>query len=389
MSGLGYLTWRYLATHRTTALLLAGSLGLVLFLPVASTWLTARFSAALTERADATPLVAGAPGSALDLVLEGLFFRSTDLPPITAAFWDELAADTDVLAVPVHSRDTARGRPIVATAPEYFEQRGLELAAGEWPLILGECVLGHEVARELGLAPGDRLFSDPRELYDLTKPQAVALRVVGTLARARSADDRAVFTDTKTGWVLDGLYHGHEDVDETTDPRLVLGETDQGTVLSPALLSYHEVTPENAASYHLHATRDELPLSLVLVFPDTQKAATLIENRVNVRESHQVVRARSEVDELLGQVVRVQSLVRSVSLVLGLGTLALGVLVAALSSRLREAEWRALDRLGAPASSAVLLQGSFLALVLLAALAAALAGWFALTVAIPDPTRLL
>ena len=43
--------------------------------------------------------------------------------------------------------------PDIGTTPEYHEQRGLAVAQGTLPLVLGQAALGARTATMLGLAP--------------------------------------------------------------------------------------------------------------------------------------------------------------------------------------------------------------------------------------------
>ena len=61
------------------------------------------------------------------------------------------------------------------------------------PLRLGDAVLGATVADELGLGPGDALFSEVAELYDLSRPPALKMRITGVLAPTGTPNDRAIF----------------------------------------------------------------------------------------------------------------------------------------------------------------------------------------------------
>ena len=133
MSAALYLTLRRLRHEPLGPLLLIGSLALAIVLPLATRTLVARLEVALTARADATPAIAGSAGSALDLVLAGLYFREAGSPPVNAALWDELVAAEGGVAVPILLGASLRGVALVGTAPEYFEQRGLLLAEGDCP----------------------------------------------------------------------------------------------------------------------------------------------------------------------------------------------------------------------------------------------------------------
>ena len=74
-----YLAWRYLAFNRGKTAVLVASIMLIVYLPVALRVLVAQSAAELTARAEATPLLVGARGSALELALNSLYFESA--PP--------------------------------------------------------------------------------------------------------------------------------------------------------------------------------------------------------------------------------------------------------------------------------------------------------------------
>ena len=390
MKAVAYLTLRE-ARHRPGPhLLLIGALALALFLPWTTRALVGRLETALVARADATPLTAGSAGSRLDLTLASLYFREVDLEPVGADLWDELAAEPGGVAVPLRLGASSRGFPVVGTSPEYFEQRGLRIASGELPLIVGECVLGSEVAGTLELGPGSELFSDQDELYDLSVPQALRMHVCGVLAPSGGPDDRAVFTDVGTSWAIEGLAHGHDDVNNPAlDPALVIADLEGNRVLSGAFIPPAEIGPAGLADFHAHGERPDLPLSAVLFFPHTAKARTLVSSRIDLRDGLQMVAPRAIVDEILGVVFRVQRLLDLFSIAVGVTALALGGMIVALSIRLRAPELRTLDRLGAGRAVAAQLVGTQIVGQLLAALiAAALA--VGLTLALmPDLTRWL
>ncbi len=83
MKGPLYLAWRYLVYHRVKTAILVTSIMLIVFLPVGLNVLVGQSAAELTARAEATPLLVGARGSALELVLNSLYFES-DAPETTS-----------------------------------------------------------------------------------------------------------------------------------------------------------------------------------------------------------------------------------------------------------------------------------------------------------------
>jgi len=387
--GVWYLSLQHALHRRGQTGILVACLGVTLFLPAAADVLLARYERDLRARAAGTPLVLGSRGNRFDLTLAALYFRASELEPVPTA---ELARIRDAglgVAVPIHARFTARGHPVVGTSPEYFELRGLAARDGALPLFVGEAALGANVARKLGLGPGEALFSDQKELYDISKPPALKMRVCGVLAEAGTPDDDAVFVDVKTAWILEGLAHGHGDVTKEVDESLVLGRTDDSVTVSLALIEYNEVTPENAASFHVHTGPGALPLTAILVFPPDDKARTVLKARVNAEHEYQMLVPSEVIADLLAFVFRIKSLFDTVTAVLAVTTLALTTLVVLLSMRLRRAEMRTLDRIGASRFTVAKLYATEIALVLVGSALLAGAGVGAASYALPNLLRVL
>jgi hypothetical protein len=74
--------------------------------------------------------------------------------------------------------------------------------------------------------------------------------VVGVLNSSHTPDDRAVFVDIKTAWVIAGLGHGHTDLATTTDQQNILEQRDGTIVASAKVVQYTEITPDNIDSWH-------------------------------------------------------------------------------------------------------------------------------------------
>lgn len=388
MRGVWLLSLRRVRHQRAQTGILVSCLALAAAVPLVSARLVGAWEAGMRARAAATPLVCGARGSPLDLTLAALYLRDNELETVPLSAVADLADGGANLAVPVHRRATAQGLPIVATTPEYLELRGLRAVRGTPPLRLGDCALGAGAARELGLSPGDALFSDLRELYDIAVPPALKMRVTGVLAPTGTPDDGAVFASLGTAWILEGIAHGHGEADRV-DEALVLGGNDERVVLSPALVPHNEVTPENAASFHVHGDDELLPLTAVLVFPADQKAGTILRSRINAAGRWQVVAPATEVDELFAVVFKVKAAFDAVSAVLLATTATLLLLVALLSMKIRAREMATLHRIGCPRGTTARLYAAELALVLGSAAALALMAAAVLSAWSPDLVRLL
>lgn len=367
------LALRHAQHHPARTLVLMGCIALALFVPLVVSVLMARYERELGARAAATPLLVGARGNRFDLALNALYFRQGELEPVPWSEYERLAAEGRGICIPLHVGCTARGRALVATTAEYAELRGLALESGTDPLRIGEATLGAEAAREFALGVGDTLYTDQVESYDIARPPALRLRVVGVYSRAGTPDDGAIFVDVKTAWAVLGIAHGHADV-ATVDEALVLSRAPGSVHLSGAMIEHAELDDETLASFHMHAGPEALPLSAVIVAPFSAKDGTLLRTAVNTGRTYQALVPSDVVADLLGVVFRVKRFFDIVGVVLGATTAILVALVFVLSSRLRAAEMRTLDHIGAPRSTALALHGleltAVLALATLAAVAA-------------------
>jgi putative ABC transport system permease protein len=385
-----YLTARYLAARPGPALALALALALSAALPFVSARLARDFERALTERARATPLLAGPAGSRFDLTLAALYFRPSRLAPVNQALAERLGAEPGLLAIGIETSHSARGLPIVGVAREYFEQRGLRAGSGRLPNWVGECVLGARAARRLGLAVGGRLVSDTDSLLDLAKPPALELSVTGVLASSGGPDDDVILADLETAWAISGLSHAHADPSAGLAPGQLLGKDQTGDlVLSGAFVPDAALSAENRPRFHRHGSAEDLPLTAVLLFPQDHKVATLIETRINSRGPEQIVRPSAVIEELLADVLRIKRLADWLALLLGATTLALALSIARLGLELRAEEARTLAKLGAGAGIGWRLHACYWGAILgvgglLAAALSALA-----VLLLSDPTRLL
>jgi len=371
-----YVAWRYLSFNWARSLTLVACVTLIALLPLSLQLLLDESERQLVSRAESTPLLVGAKGSALDLVMNSLYFGKTVPELISMAAVDRVAEDDLAMPIPLYVRFRARGFPIIGTNLDYFEFRRLRLAAGRSLVLLGECVLGARAAEELGLGPGDPLLSSPETLFDLAGVYPLKMRVAGVLAPTHGPDDLAVFVDLKTTWVIQGLVHGHADLSAVTDPTLVM-ERSAGKVTATAKVAqYTEITAENIDSFHFHGSPDSYPITAVIALPRDEKAGAILRGRyigtANSSESQQIQVPGTIVGELLATVFRVKSILDAVILVVAIATLLALTLVFALSLRLRQREIQTIFKLGCSRSTIARLLGAEIAIVLL--VSAALTG---------------
>ena len=341
------LAFRYLRHHWRKSAILIGSIALILFLPAGLYVVVQAGAASLTGRADATPILVGGRGSAVDLTLAALYFQPPTVDPVEYRKVRALQDEGLATAIPLHLGFESRGHRIVGTTSEYFDFRNLETVQGRRFAVLGECVLGAEVARRLGAAPGSHVISTPAGAFDVAGSFPLKMSVVGVLDRAGTEDDGAVFVDIKTAWVIAGLAHGHEDVAGDG----VLERQGDKVVAKPSVLSYTEITDANRDSFHFHGNADSFPVHAVIVVPRDRKSGAVLRGRYEGPASAvQMVVPSGVVDGLVRTLFSFRDAVLGVSVGLGLATLATVALVFALSIRLRRREIDTMKKIGASTS---------------------------------------
>jgi putative ABC transport system permease protein len=342
-----YIAWKYITFNKVKTATLVACVTLISFLPIALQLLLGESERQLMSRAVFTPLVVGAKGSSLDLVMNTIYFGD-EVPELITMDASERVENTDLaLSIPIYVRFKARGNPVVGTTLDYFEFRGLKIIAGRQMAVLGDCVLGAKAAESLDLKPGDSLVSSPESLFDLAGIYPLKMKVSGVLGKAHTADDLAVFVDLKTAWVIQGLGHGHQDVTRLTDPTLIYKRTESNVAATAKLYHYTEITEENIESFHFHGNLAGYPITAVITVPDNEKSGTILRGRyLSKDETRQIVKPGEVIDGLLQNIFRIKNVLDAVIAVVALATILALMLVFALSLRLRQREISTIFKLG-------------------------------------------
>lgn len=362
-----YLAWQYIRFNRIKTIILVTSITLIAVLPLSLEILLSESERQLLARAESTPLLVGAKGSALDLAMNSLYFDD-EVPELMTMAAANRIYDTELaLPIPLYVRFQTRGHPIVGTTFDYFDFRGLTIEKGQFLTLLGDCVLGAKIAVELGLEPGESLVSSPENLFDLAGVYPLKMRVVGVLAPSHSADDLAAFVDLKTAWVIQGLGHGHQDVTRTRDRSVILKREGGNVVANAKLFHYTEIDAENLDSFHFHGDTSIYPVTAVIAVPHDDKSGTLLRGRyLNSEDLEQIIQPAEVIDGLLQNIFRIRTVLDAVIAIVGLATILTMILVFTLSLRLRQREIQTIFKLGCRKATIARMLSAEIVIILLA-----------------------
>jgi len=348
MNDVLYMAWRYVRFHWGKTVLLVSAISLVLFLPAGLHVVVEQGAQTLTARAESTPLLIGAKGSAVDLALSALYFRPPNLAPCEFREVQRVSRTGLATGIPLHLRYTVRSQRIVGTTLDYASFRSLAVAEGRWFGLLGECVLGAEAAAVLGVGVGEYVLSSAGSAFDVAGAFPLKMPVVGVLKPTGTADDEAVFVDVKTTWIISGLAHGHENVNAAQQgDKGVLKREDGNVVANATVLSYTEITQQNIDSFHFHGDPDSFPVDAILAVPTDRKSGILLRGRYEEEGSAvQMLVPSQVVNEVLETMFSVRNYVILGSVGVGVATLITAALVFMLSIRLRRREIETIRKIG-------------------------------------------
>lgn len=211
------LAFAYLASRPLATLLNV----LMLALGVATLAFLLLFTGQAEDRLarDARPvdLVVGAKGSPLQLILSGVFH--VDVPTGNIALEESNAIARHPMvasATPIALGDSYRGYRIVGTDASFLGLYDAKFAAGRAFAGEMQAVVGSEVARRHGLAPGARIVGSHGLASAGPGHDEDPFEVVGVLAPTGTVIDRLVLTPVESIWHV----HEHHGPAVATAPGL-------------------------------------------------------------------------------------------------------------------------------------------------------------------------
>ena len=349
-----YIAWCYIAHNKIKSTTLVACISLIGFLPLALEVLLNETERQFLTRSNATPLLVGAKGSALDLTMSSLYFSDASPELISMHALEEAANYNLANTIPIYARFHARDFPIIGTSIDYFNFRNLQTNSGRLFAVLGECVIGNRVAKELNVTVGDDLISSPETAFDLAGIYPLKMKIVGILNQSYTADDLAIFVDLKTAWVIQGLGHGHEDLENIEDESVIIDRNEKSVIANAKVMQFNEITDSNIAEFHFHGDLGKYPITSVALIPNDDKSSAILQGRyINEESSYQIVHPTSVIESLLENIFRIQNVINAIILFVGFATFLAIVLIFILSLRLRQQEIKTITHIGCNKSTVV------------------------------------
>ncbi|MEI6231864.1 MAG: FtsX-like permease family protein [Planctomycetota bacterium] len=348
-----FLAWRHVLYNRAISVLLIAGLTLVIAFPIVVSRAARVAEEVYGNRARATPLVVGRRANEHQLTLNTLYFEGPKPPPVPQKLVADLRDKHAGLVLPISNRLTAGGFPLIGTVTEYFDFRALQLDDGELPMLLGDCVVGSVVAQKLNLKTGGSLRTDISSFLNVAHDYPFKLNVTGILKSNGTPDDRAVFTDIKTVWTVEGLGHGHDNVIEhaatITGPSAPSPEAVNAQVqaiLGKGVVEFREVTSENIRSFHFHGDEKEFPLTAIIVAPSSDKSGTMLKGAINAGDEYEAVVPDVVIAGLMKLVFNVKKIFDTYFVMTALGVFAFLAIVVLLTLRNRRDEFSVMVKMG-------------------------------------------
>ena len=218
----------------------------------------------------------------------------------------------------------------------------------------------------MGLAVGDHVITSPESVFDLTGVYPLKMPVVGVLAPSLSPDDEVIFVDIKTSWVIQGLGHGHQELNRREAVGQILKRDGDNIVANASVRQFNEITAENLSSFHFHGDNADNPISAIIPIPhDEKSAALLLGYYLEERDDVQIVRSHRVIAELLDTVFTVRDYIVVGIALIAIATAIVALLVFYLSLRLRKGERYTLARIGASSLQVYTLMATEIIAVLL------------------------
>ncbi|WP_372371084.1 ABC transporter permease [Candidatus Uabimicrobium sp. HlEnr_7] len=345
-----FLAYKYIVHNYTKTIILTICLVLTTIVPLAAYFIIENYQNDLKKRAKQVTLIAGKRGNDYDILLRSLYYKGSYPGSLSMKNLEDMKHVGKVIPMYLpftgHKLYTNNEQnayydniPIIGTHLDYFSLRKISLQQGRLPSILGEAVVGASTAQDMNIQVGDFVLSDQKNLYDISASYPLKMKVVGILRPNYSADDNAIFVDIKTTWIIQGIFHGHDNITKNTQQKNV--------VISKAkIYEYPQVTLDNLDMFHHHGKAEELPITTILIIARDHKSKTILLGDYQGNENITLIQPLKVIDRLMSLILRVHAFFKAY-FILVITTVSLFlVLIIMLSIRIRTQEFQTLSKMG-------------------------------------------
>jgi len=398
MNGTLLLSLRYIQFNKGKTLILVTCLSVLMLLPLSINILVGHYNQVLLERSESTPAVIGARGNRYDLILKSLYYYTNYKESIHQGDIDFINDSDYGTPVPLHLKFTATkfyedGKnvtsvaklPVIGTGLSYFEYRDLHIGRGTTLLLLGDAVVGYTVAEILGIKVGDFVLTTPKSAYDQSQSFQLKMPVVGILKKSGTLDDKAIFTDLKTTWVMEGIGHGHDNIMNLEDTTLVnrVLTTDSNIVTTAKIMQYQEVTDENRYGFHFHGAPSDFPLTSMVFLPKNKKSRIIAAAYYDTHPTRMLLAPTDVINELMGFVFKIKQFINANYSAIYFTVFLLTCLIFSLSLKLRTRELETIFKIGSSRQTAMMIILTEIGFILITSAAVAVLGTVIILVSAP------
>jgi putative ABC transport system permease protein len=293
---------RWLASS-LTALSIALGVALMVTVLVINGIVTRMFS----QSATGYHMVVGAKGSAMQLVLNTIYFMDRPIENIPFKYYRQLKSKSWVKhAIPFNLGDTTEDGKyrIIGTIAEYFEVdyvpgKKLQFQQGHTLEKPFDAVIGARVARAYGWKEGQTFpIAHGGNLGDI---HAEKFTVVGILAATGSPIDRGVFIDLDSFYRIDGHQTSKAEAEAAEKARAL--PADQQEIVMPAEKLGEQKSQPVAAQQPGFIPDEQKEVTAILVQTLTDSLAFLMQPRINKGPVAQAANPIEQIGKLLRDVV--------------------------------------------------------------------------------------
>ncbi len=177
-----------------------------------------QFEKKFSDNIDGVDLVMGAKGSPLQLILSSVYQMDAPTGNInldSAKVW--MNNPFVQSAIPLAFGDNYRGYKIVGTTPDYVSKFDGKLASGKMFSKDLDVVVGHNIAANLGLQPGDTFHGTHGDVEEGETHEEHSYIVTGILAPTGKVIDNVIVCTVESVWKLHSEHGDHDSAAAESD----------------------------------------------------------------------------------------------------------------------------------------------------------------------------